>query len=344
VILNQSAEIGPRQEAEHRVAALERLRRRVLVVTTVGYIGCFAVWTIFAIIGVEIQRQYGLSDAEFGLLVGAPFLSGSLMRVLLGVWADRHGGRRLFLSVMVIAAVATWFLADATSFPAILMAGLGTGIAGGCSAVGLSYITRWYPKERHGTALGILGAGNAGSAITKLGAPWVMLAYGWQGVARVWALLLLCAAAVFWLGSAEDPHQAARRAAGQPAALLARQVAPLRRLQVWRFGLYYFFVFGGYVALSVWLPRYLIAVYGLDIRMAAAIAIAFSLPAGLLRVLGGILSDRYGARTVCTGRSWARSSAPSYFPTRQPITLSTASTASSASPSPWASPCSLQYW
>ena len=140
------------------------------MVTTFAYIGCFAVWTTFAIIGVEIQCQYGLSDMEFGLLVGAPFLSGSLMRVVLGVWADRHGGRRLFLAVMVVAAVATWFVADATTFPMILAAGLGTGIAGGCSAVGLSYITRWYPKDRHGTALGVLGAGNAGSAITKLGA------------------------------------------------------------------------------------------------------------------------------------------------------------------------------
>ena len=296
--VNQSAEIMPRQDAEDPVAGLERLRRRVLVVTTVGYIGCFAVWTIFAIIGVEIQRQYGLSDTQFGLLLGVPFLSGSLMRVVLGVWADRHGGRRLFFGVMIIAAVATWFVADATTVPTILVAGLGTGFAGGCSAVGLSYITRWYPKERHGTALGILGAGNAGSAITKLGAPWVMLAYGWQGVARLWALILLCTAAVFWLGSAEDPKQTARRAAGEPAALLKRQVEPLRRLQVWRFGLYYFFAFGGYVALTVWLPRYLIGVYSLDIRMAAAIAVAFSLPAGLLRVLGGVLPDRYGARTV----------------------------------------------
>src|SRR5271167_773922 len=128
MILNQPAEIGPRQEAEDPVAALERLRRRILVVTTLGYIGCFAVWTIFAITGVEIQRQYGLSDTEFGLLVGAPFLSGSLMRVLLGVWADRHGGRRLFLGVMIIAAVATWFVADATSFPVLLVAGLGSGV------------------------------------------------------------------------------------------------------------------------------------------------------------------------------------------------------------------------
>jgi MFS transporter, NNP family, nitrate/nitrite transporter len=109
----------------------------VLVVTTLGYIGCFAVWTIFAIIGVEIQRQFSLSDTEFGLVGGAPFLSGSLMRVVLGVWADRHGGRRLFLGVMIMAAVATWFVADAITFPTILAAGLGAGIAGGCSAAGL---------------------------------------------------------------------------------------------------------------------------------------------------------------------------------------------------------------
>src|SRR6516162_10884906 len=141
--ISRPADIAPHREAERPVGALERLRKRVLVVTTLGYIGCFAVWTIFAIIGVEIQRQYGLSDTEFGLLLGAPFLSGSLMRVVLGVWADRHGGRRLFFGVMVIAAVATWFVADATTYPSILVAGLGTGIAGGCSAIGLSYITRW---------------------------------------------------------------------------------------------------------------------------------------------------------------------------------------------------------
>ena len=276
----------------------ERLRGRILAVTTASYVGCFAVWTIFAIIGVEIQREYDLSDTEFGLLVGIPFLSGSVMRVVLGVLADRYGGRRLFLGVMILAAVATWFVSDAATFPMLLVAALGSGIAGACSPVGISYTARWYPKERHGTALGIFGAGNAGSAITKLGAPWVMIAWSWQGVARLWAMLLLVAAGIFWLGSTEDPEQRSRRASRQPAAPLASQVRPLRRLQVWRFGLYYFFAFGGYVALSVWLPHYLVAVYGLDIRLAGAAAIAFSLPAGLFRILGGVLSDRYGARRV----------------------------------------------
>ncbi|HUA50596.1 MAG TPA: nitrate/nitrite transporter [Candidatus Sulfotelmatobacter sp.] len=280
---------------------VERRRGRILAVTTAGYVGCFAVWTIFAIIGVEIQREYHLSDTAFGLLVGMPFLSGSLMRPVLGVLADRHGGRRPFFGVMLVAVAATWLVADAGTMPWLLVAGLGSGIAGACSAVGLSYIARWYPRERHGTALGIFGAGNTGAALTKLAAPWVMEAWGWQSVARLWALLLLASAAIFWLGSSEDPEQASRRAAGQGATALAAQIAPLRRLQVWRFGLYYFFAFGGYVALAVWLPHYLVAVYGLDIRLAGALAVAFSLPAGLLRILGGVLSDRHGARRVMYG-------------------------------------------
>jgi NNP family nitrate/nitrite transporter-like MFS transporter len=175
----------------------EHLRVRILAVTTLAYIGCFAVWTIFAIFGVEVQRLYSLNDAELGLLLGLPFLSGSLARVVLGICADRHGGRRLFIGLMAVAALATWLVAEAANFPMMLLAAFGTGVAGGCAAVGLPYVARWYPKERHGTALGILGAGNVGSAITKLGAPWVMLAYGWQGVARLWAVLLLGVAGVF---------------------------------------------------------------------------------------------------------------------------------------------------
>lgn len=100
-------------------------------------------------------------------------------------------------------------------------------------------------------------------------------------MARLWALLLLATAAVFWVASHEDPHQALRRAAGHPPSSFMSQSEPLSHVRVWRFGLYYFFAFGGYVALLVWLPHYLIAVYGLDIRVAGAFAIAFSLPAGL---------------------------------------------------------------
>jgi NNP family nitrate/nitrite transporter-like MFS transporter len=120
----------------------------------------------------------------------------------------------------------------------------------------------------------------------------------WQAVARLWALLLLIMAGVFWFASIEDPEHASRRASKRSPAPLSTQLEPLRSLRVWRFGLYYFFAFGGYVALTVWLPHYLVEVYGLGLGLAGAVAVAFSLPAGLLRIVGGVLSDRYGARRV----------------------------------------------
>src|SRR5262249_56932666 len=124
------------------------------------------------------------SDTEFGLLVGTPILTGSLIRLILGIWADQYGGRLVFAGVMVAAAIATWLLTYAYDYPTFLIAALGVGIAGGSFAVGIAYVSRWYPKEQQGTALGIFGAGNVGAAITKFVAPFIMVSYGWKTVAN----------------------------------------------------------------------------------------------------------------------------------------------------------------
>ena len=132
------------------------------------------------------------------------------------------------------------------------------GLAGGSFAVGIAYVSKWYPKERQGTALGIFGAGNVGAAVTQFCAPFVMVAYGWTTVAQVWAAGLVIMAVLFWLTTDDDPELKARRISGEPAAAMLLQLEPLRNLQVWRFSLYYFFVFGAFVALALWLPRYLV--------------------------------------------------------------------------------------
>jgi len=160
---------------------------RVLGMSTVAFTVCFAVWTIFSIIGVQIKKDLGLNDTQFGLLVGTPILTGSLVRLLLGVWTDQYGGRIMFVLVMLSAAVATWLLTFAYDYPTFLLAALGVGIAGGSFAVGIAYVSKWYPKERQGTALGIFGAGNVGAAVTKFLAPMIMVAFGWEMVAQVWA-------------------------------------------------------------------------------------------------------------------------------------------------------------
>jgi MFS transporter, NNP family, nitrate/nitrite transporter len=269
-----------------------------LGMSTLAFTVCFAVWTIFSIIGIQIKKDLGLNDTQFGLLVGTPILTGSLIRLLLGVWTDQHGGRLVYVIVMLTAAIATWLLTFATDYPTFLLAALGVGIAGGSFAVGIAYVSRWYDKERQGTALGVFGAGNVGASVTKFVAPFVMVAYGWKTVADVWAVALVVTAIVFWFTTKDDPELAARHRKGIKPEPVSAMLAPLKNLQVWRFALYYFFVFGGYVALSLWLPRYLIGVYGLSITTAGMLAAAYSVPASLFRIYGGVLSDKHGARRV----------------------------------------------
>lgn len=271
---------------------------QALWVSTVSFTACFAVWTIFSIIGLGVKDELGLSETEFGLLVGTPILTGSLSRVVLGIWADQLGGRRVFALVMALAAAAAFLTSLAGSYVGLLAAALGVGIAGGAFSVGVTYVSKFYPKDGQGTALGIFGAGNVGAAVTKFCAPFVMVAFGWQAVAQIWAGGLALMTLAFLLLTREDPEQLARQQEGRKAAGFAEQFAILKNVQVWRFSLYYFFVFGAFVALALWLPRYLMGVYKLDIESAGMLAALYSVPASLFRIYGGKLSDRYGARSV----------------------------------------------
>ncbi|MBA5779465.1 MFS transporter [Stappia sp. F7233] len=271
---------------------------RALGLSTFAFTVCFAVWTIFSIIGVKIKSDLGLSDTQFGLLVGTPILTGSLSRIFLGIWTDQYGGRIVYVLTMLAAAGATFLLSHATTYEAMLVAALGVGLAGGSFAVGVAYVSKWYPANQQGTALGIFGVGNVGAAVTKFVAPFVMVAFGWTAVAQVWAAILAVMAVVFWFTTKDDPDLLARRAKGERAKGTFMQLTPLAKLQVWRFSLYYFFVFGAFVALALWLPRYLVGVYQLDIKSAGMIAAFYSIPASIFRAYGGRLSDKYGARTI----------------------------------------------
>jgi NNP family nitrate/nitrite transporter-like MFS transporter len=273
-------------------------QQRALTLSTVAFTVCFAVWTIFSIIGVQIKRDLNLNDSQFGLLVGTPILIGSLIRLALGIWTDQYGGRIVYSIVMLSAAAATWMLSWAYSYETFLVAALGVGIAGGSFAVGITYVSKWYPKEKQGTALGIFGMGNVGAAVTKFLAPFVMVAYGWQTVAHLWAVGLAIMAVAFFFLTKDDPQLAERRRLSQKPESFVAQLAPLRNIQVWRFSLYYFFVFGGFVALALWLPRYYVGVYGLDIVTAGLLGAAYSIPGSIFRVLGGVMSDKVGARRV----------------------------------------------
>jgi len=273
-------------------------QNRALGLSTIAFTACFAVWTIFSIIGVAIKGELDLNESQFGLLVATPILTGSITRLFLGVWTEKYGGRIIFSLQMLLTAFATCLLTLADSYIMYLIAALGIGLAGGSFIIGVAYVSRWYDAGHQGTALGIFGAGNVGAAVTKFIAPFVMVAYGWHGVAYVWAAGLAIVGVLFFFLAKDDPELVERRAKGIKAPSLKEQFAPLRKLQVWRFSLYYFFVFGGFVALALWMPHYLINVYGIDVKTAGMAAASFSLSASLFRAYGGSLSDKFGARTV----------------------------------------------
>ena len=273
-------------------------RNRALALSMIAFTGCFAVWTIFSIIGVAIKAELELSELQFGLLVATPVLTGSLSRLVLGVVTEKFGGRLIFTLQMLLTALATWMLVWASSYEMYLLAALGVGLAGGSFIIGVVYVSRWFKSGEQGAAFGFYGAGNVGAAVTTFVAPFVMVAYGWRGVAEIWAAGLALIGVVFFLLAKDDPDLVARRASGDKSPSFMQQFEPLKNLQVWRFSLYYFFVFGGFVALVLWLPHYLIEVYKLDITLAGMAATGFAVSASVFRSYGGALSERFGARKV----------------------------------------------
>lgn len=275
------------------MATLKQKQVSVLTMNTLAFAVNFAVWTMFSIIGIRIKQQLNLNETEFGLLVATPILTGSLVRLPLGILTDRFGGRIVFFVQMLIVAIPVYGLAFATQYWQYLTLGLFVGLAGGSFATGIAYTSAWFSKERQGTAMGIFGAGNAGSAITNLAAPLLVVAYGWRMVPQVYSIAMLIMAVVFWFFTYPDPKTEERKQSGVKLTL-GQQLTPLMDLRVWRFGVAYYFVFGGFVALALWLPKYYVGEYGLDLKTASFVTMLFTLPSGIIRALGGWISDRYG--------------------------------------------------
>ena len=271
---------------------------RALVLSTSAFTVCFAIWTIFSILGIQIKEDLSLNDTQFALLVATPILTGALSRLILGIWTDQYGGRIVMTLTMLSSAIATYLLSSVETYEMFLVAALGVGLAGGCFAAGIAYVSTWYEKEKQGTALGIFGVGNVGAAITNFGAPFIMLALGWHGLAKTYAIIMFVTAILFYLLAKNDPKIVARKTKKEKPRSILQQLQPLKKLQVWRFSLYYFFVFGAFVALALWLPHYYVEIYNLDIKTAGMLAAAFALPGSAFRALGGWVSDKIGARTV----------------------------------------------
>jgi len=270
-----------------------RKQMSVLTLSTFSFTICFAVWVMFSVIGIPIKAMLGLNETEFGLLAATPILTGSLFRLPLGMLTDKLGGRVVFFFLMLSTVAPIWLISYASVFWHFLALGLAVGVAGASFSVGISYVARWFSKSRQGFAMGIFGAGNAGAALTKFVAPTLVVAYGWQSVPRVYSVAMLVTAILFWVFTYTDESHHVHA-----SVTFREQLRALREPKVWKLCQYYSLVFGGYVALSLWMTKYFINEYGFTLQTGALMAAIFVLPSGVIRAAGGWLSDRYGAHPV----------------------------------------------
>jgi NNP family nitrate/nitrite transporter-like MFS transporter len=274
---------------------------RILFFNTLAFMICFSAWMLNGtLVSFLVDNHvFDWSPVQIGWLLGLPVLTGSIFRLPVGLLTDRFGGRYIFSLLMLISAIPMFLLSFANSYILFLLCSFGFGLTGASFAVGVAYTSVWYPAKWQGTALGIFGFGTTGAALTTLITPSVLQFLtdhgknieSWRTLPIIYAAILLLMSVIFYLFTEnKKPALSGKK--------FIQLLEPLRNVRVWRFGLYYFLVFGCFVAFSQWLVPYYLNVYYMPFVQAGMIASLFSFPAGIVRTLGGWLSDKFGPRKV----------------------------------------------
>lgn len=294
---------------------------------TLGFFIGFAAVSLFGPTAKSLAGILALSPLEIGLLVAAPSLSGSLLRIPFSAWVDTTGGRKPFLVLLVlsIAGMAGLFLTlrayypggmTRSFYPLILCLGVLCGCGIATFSVGIGQVAYWYPKARHGTALGTYaGIGNLAPGIFTLLLPFALASLGLSGSYLAWLAFLVVGTALyaftgrnawyFQMVAAGVPQRTAR----EDAARLGQEIFPAGSLvdslhlsariwKTWALVAVYFTTFGGFIALTAWLPVYWTSYHSATVVVAGSLAGAYSILTSLVRVGGGYLSDRLGGETT----------------------------------------------
>jgi len=273
---------------------------KMLFFNTLAFTIAFAAWMLNGVLVTFLASNevFDWTPVQIGWLMGIPVLTGAIMRFPVGILTDKFGGKYVYGGLLILAAIPMYLLSTAHTFWEYAFYSFGFGITGATFAVGIAFTSVWYPKKNQGTALGIFGAGNAGAAATSLLAPAILLQLtaggnmqGWRTLPVYYAIMLFGMGVIFLLFTENRKTDAANKT-------LVQMMKPLKDLQVWKFGLWYFLVFGCFVAFSQWLIPYFVNVYYLPLVTAGFLAAAFSFPSGVIRAFGGWLSDIYGGRKV----------------------------------------------
>lgn len=277
-----------------------RQSHKILFLNTIAFTICFACWTLNGVLVTYLVDKgiFNWSVVQVGWLLGIPILTGAIMRLPIGILTDKFGGKYVFSFLLLLCSIPLFLLSFANSFLMFAVLSFFFGMVGTSFAVGIGYTSVWYPKEWQGRALGIFGMGNAGAAITTFAAPSLLNQFsiadpenGWKLLPIVYAVVLFSTGILFLIFAKNKKTEAANRT-------MPQMLSTLKSTRVWRFGTYYFLVFGGFVAFSQWLLPNFMNVYQTTLVMGGMFATLFSLPSGVIRAFGGYLSDKFGARKV----------------------------------------------
>jgi NNP family nitrate/nitrite transporter-like MFS transporter len=274
--------------------------RRVLLMATLAFAANFSVWTLYAVMGISIQESLSLSATEFGFLLAAPMLTGALLRFPIGILCEIYSSRKLFIGQMILVIPAIFALRWVETYTGYILIGFLIGISGVSFTIGIRYISAWFESSQQGYAMGVFGAGNAGAAITLALAPQIINYWGWDAIGLFYAIGMLLMVILFALMAPEETKYMQKRRNKN----IDFHLAPLKEIQVWRFGLYYYFVFGSFLALILWLPQYYMNAYKLELETAMLFTLIFVTSSSMVRALGGWFSDRYGGRAVNWSVFW----------------------------------------
>lgn len=259
-----------------------------LAFSTLAFAVSFALWGMISPLAKTFQTTLHLTEQQVWLLIAAPVILGSLGRLPMGMLADRYGGRIVFGVLLLFITLPALFLSFAHSYSALLAGATILGLAGTSFAVGITYTSKWFPPEKQGFALGVYGVGNVGQSVALFAIPLLAGLWDWRMAYRLFALVALIYGLVFLLSARNAPVTAAPKSFGEMLKVLGR--SPL----AWLLSLFYFVTFGGFVALSIGLPKLLQEIFGLTKEDAGMRVAGFVLLATLVRPIGGAISDRIG--------------------------------------------------
>lgn len=264
---------------------------RNLTLATAAFLLCFSAWGMLAPLAPKLEDDLGLSNTETSVMIAVPVLLGSLLRIPMGVLTDRFGGRKVFTAMLLYCSLPPLLVGFASSYEMLLVAGFLLGVSGASFAVGVPFVAEWYSTERQGQALGYYGIGTAGTAISAWTMPALYDGFSQEAAGIIYSLVLLAFAGVWVLSARNAPSHTPKRPSYRAVLRSGRRL--------WQLSLFYFVAFGGFVAMSLYLPKLLTDWFEYSKTGAGARAAGFVIVAAIVaRPLGGRWSDRFGAERV----------------------------------------------